>query len=266
MKKILVILSVVFVFTSCEKVIELPVNEADQKFVIEAPLSNYAGDSYILLSKTAPIYDENGYEKVSNAQVTVTDKNNIVYTFIEDSIGSGRYIDTTFTVGENNIYRLKVKIGDQEFTSECITQTLTPLNYIFPQRIATTNSTPENPDSTTVIFFSFTDHAYESNFYRFKVYKNGKYTKTLYQGDDKLINGEEFTQVFFGDTFDVGDTVVVEMQNVDEANYDYFYTLSNAQSDNPFSATPANPVTNIKGGALGYFGCYLKDIKALIVF
>ncbi|HIP36204.1 MAG TPA: DUF4249 domain-containing protein [Crocinitomix sp.] len=264
MKKYLYTITFVLSIVSCEKVIELPLNEADQKIVIEAPLSNL-DSNYILISKTGSVYENSIFDKVSGAIVTVTDKNNTVYTFQESIIGSGKYVDTTFRVEENNIYKLKVIAEGQTFTSECITQTLTPLNYIFPITVETPLSTPENPDSVKLMFFSFTDNASETNYYRFKVYKNGKYTKELYLGDDKLINGEVFEQPFYGDTFDSGDSVLVQMLNIDKANYAYFYSLANTQSDSPFSATPANPVTNINGGALGYFGSYLIDEKFVVV-
>jgi len=266
MKNILYILTFGLILTtSCEKVIELPLDSANQKIVIEAPLSNLIDRSHIIISKTADVYTESNFEMVSGASVTITDKNNVVHTFIEEGTGTGKYIDTTFVVGENNIYSLKVIVEKDTFTSECITQTLTPLSYILPVKIETPKSTPEKPDSVNLMFFSFDDHVYESNFYRFKIFKNGEYTKELYLGDDKLINGQTFEQPFYGDTFDSGDTVEVEMQNIDKANYTYFYSLSNAQSDNPFSATPANPVSNINGGALGYFGCYLSDTMSTIV-
>jgi hypothetical protein len=52
---------------------------------------------------------------------------------------------------------------------------------------------------------------------------------------------------------------------MDKPNYNYFFSLENASDGGPFSATPANPVTNIDNGALGYFGAYLKDTVGLIV-
>jgi hypothetical protein len=266
MKKLIFLIPFILLsILSCEKVIDIPLENADQKMVIEAPLSNLTDRSYILISKTGNVYEESNFEKVSGANVTVTDKNNVVHVFLEEGVGTGKYVDTTFVVGENNIYKLKIEVEGQTFTSDCITQTLTPLNYVVPVKFETPQSTPQNPDSTNLVFFSFNDNGNEANYYRFKVYKNGKYTNILYLGDDKLINGQTFQQPFFSDNFNSGDTVEVEMQNIDKANYIYFYSLSNAQSSGPFSATPANPVSNIDGGALGFFGCYLIDTTSLII-
>ncbi|MGV6861936.1 MAG: DUF4249 domain-containing protein [Putridiphycobacter sp.] len=265
MQKFLILFFSLLIFTACEKVIDIPLNDADQKVVIEAPMSNLPKQSYVLLSKTGDVYTEQNFDKISNATVTVTDKDNNIYTFTEETPGSGKYTDTTFVAGENNIYRLKVTVGESEFVSEYITQTLTPLNFIYPEKFPSNNPTAQTGDSTTLLFFSFTDNANEVNYYRFKIFKNGKESNTLYLGDDQLINGQDFLQPFFGDEFDSGDTALVQMLNIDQANYDYFNTLANAQSGGPFSATPGNPITNIEGGALGYFGCYLIDEQGLII-
>lgn len=48
------------------------------------------------------------------------------------------------------------------------------------------------------------------------------------------------------------------MQCVDKAVNLYFVSMSQTNGE---SATPANPVSNIAGGALGYFSAYTKQIK-----
>ena len=55
------------------------------------------------------------------------------------------------------------------------------------------------------------------------------------------------------------------MVNIDKANYTYFYSLANTTNGGPFSATPANPVSNIDNGGLGYFGAYLKDTISIVI-
>jgi hypothetical protein len=48
------------------------------------------------------------------------------------------------------------------------------------------------------------------------------------------------------------DSVTIEMHCIDKPVYDYYYSLGNRDN----SATPANPVSNIVGGALGYFSAH----------
>jgi hypothetical protein len=47
-----------------------------------------------------------------------------------------------------------------------------------------------------------------------------------------------------------GDTVTVWLETIDKGVFDYFRT---AGSESGRNASPANPVSNISNGALGYF-------------
>ena len=62
-----------------------------------------------------------------------------------------------------------------------------------------------------------------------------------------------------------GDTVTIEMLGIDEAVYKYWYSLHFNGGDGGNIATPANPVTNVSGGALGYFSAQTVDRKTVIV-
>jgi hypothetical protein len=59
----------------------------------------------------------------------------------------------------------------------------------------------------------------------------------------------------------------VSLLSIDKATYDYFRTLSNilASDRSPTSLSPANPSTNIHGGALGYFAAYAIDTKKIVL-
>jgi hypothetical protein len=53
--------AILFLFitaTSCEKVIELDLNEAEKKIVVEAILKDNPGDNKILLSYTSAVYTD----------------------------------------------------------------------------------------------------------------------------------------------------------------------------------------------------------------
>jgi hypothetical protein len=54
------------------------------------------------------------------------------------------------------------------------------------------------------------------------------------------------------------------MLGIDEAVYKYWYSLHFNGGDGGNIATPANPVTNISGGALGYFSAQTVDRKTVI--
>jgi hypothetical protein len=47
------------------------------------------------------------------------------------------------------------------------------------------------------------------------------------------------------------------MHCIDKVTYDYYYSLTQSSRNGPGGgATPANPITNIEGGALGYFAAF----------
>ena len=64
---------------------------------------------------------------------------------------------------------------------------------------------------------------------------------------------------------DTGDTVMVEMQGIDPSVYKFFLSLSQSSTGGNESVAPGNPVSNIKGGAIGYFNAYVKQRKKVIV-
>jgi hypothetical protein len=53
------------------------------------------------------------------------------------------------------------------------------------------------------------------------------------------------------------------MESVDSGVYTYLRTLQ--QTINQNSATPANPLSNITGGALGYFSAYSYSSQTVII-
>lgn len=63
---------------------------------------------------------------------------------------------------------------------------------------------------------------------------------------------------FFGEDEEerikAGDIITVEMQTIGKDVYDYFFSLDQTLSQSV--ATPANPVSNISGDALGYFSAH----------
>lgn len=59
-----------------------------------------------------------------------------------------------------------------------------------------------------------------------------------------------------------GDSVYVILECIDENVYDYFRTAGGDMSN---SASPANPISNISNGALGYFNACTIRSESLVV-
>jgi hypothetical protein len=262
MKNIIVLLVLFLGVVSCEKVIEIPLNESDKKVVIEAICNDRVGESKVLLSKSGSVYEQSVFDKINDAVVTVTDKNGVVTTFLEDGTSTGVYVHPTFVTEPNQVYNLSVVVGEEVFVAQSVTNTFVPLSLVYYEKGPSSPFAPSENDSVYTVFFAYTDNVVDENYYRIKASKNGEPGSNLYIVDDKLYNGEDYVQPFFADAFDEGDTCFVEFLNIDKANYTYF---ASKQSGSDGSATPANPVTNIEGGALGYFGAYLTDTVTVVL-
>ena len=96
--------------------------------------------------------------------------------------------------------------------------------------------------------------------------------------NDELTDGRTVNTelLIFGDDSDTkeerdkkkiksGDTLRVDMMCIDQPVYKYWYSLLNSATGANNNATPANPVTNISGDALGYFSAQTFDTKTIKV-
>jgi hypothetical protein len=62
-----------------------------------------------------------------------------------------------------------------------------------------------------------------------------------------------------------GDEVRIEMLGIDTSVLRYWYTLSTGGARGVGNvAAPSNPITNIQGGALGYFSAQTTNRKTVI--
>lgn len=263
MRKLVLILPIVLAFVSCEKVIDIPLNEADQRVVVEAQLYDIPYESFVKLSRTGSVYDDSGFEKISGATVTVSDNMGNSYLFTEQTSEPGLYLDTTFIALPSRTYSLNVQENGNTYTSISEVNSEVVLDSLdYQLQVGGFGLDPD--DTTYFTFYNFTDNGSEENYYRAVTFLNGE-EESSYFNDDDLFNGNVFRQPFFADSFGPADTLTVFLISMNKGGYDYFVTLETAQSGGgPFSATPANPVSNIEGGAIGFFGVYLTDNLTII--
>lgn len=249
-------------FYGCEKVIDVPLNEADQNIVVEAILKDHPGNNYILLSKTGSVYESSDFDKVEDATVKVISEDGEITVF--EHQGEGLYNHAEFSVVPGKRYDLEITAGDRVITSSCQTRSKPKLDSLSGLLLTGSFGVPEG-DTLYLMSFHSVDNADEENYYWVKIFRNGRENSGYYLGNDDFINGQYYEAQFFGSEADPRDTVFVEMISMDEANYDYFVGLANNLSQGPFSAAPANPPSNLTGDALGFFGAYTTDTLSIIL-
>lgn len=250
-----------FTFTSCEKVIELDLNDAETQIVIEAVISDFNNENYVKLSKSANLSDSTNGVKITDANVYVTDQNGVNFQFTHQ--GNGYYTNNDILTSEQQTYFLTIEYGDETYTSEVTTTSKNNIDYMYTFGYEDLSTDVPN-DSSYLLFFSFLDDASEENYYRVRLTVNGVKSESLYLGDDALANGSSISAPLFADFLSKGDTALLELISLDAASYEYYYTISNTEGG-AFAPTPANPVSNIEGGAIGYFAPLLVDTMTFVV-
>lgn len=249
--------------SSCEKVIDLDLKSADKKYVVEANLGNQAGNCRVMLTQTKDFNQSNVFEGISGAVISIREEGG--GSTILDEVQPGIYESASLAGTSGKTYHLSVKIGGQEFTASSTMPPFVQLDTIYVTR-ETLFSDPKY-----IVNAEFQDPQGAGNNYRFIQYFNGRKEKQLqFMNDDytdgRLVNSKLF---YFNDDDEddlkQGDEVLVEMYTIDASMYKYWFSLFRSSTGDSNQATPSNPVSNMMGGALGYFSAHTKQSKGMLV-
>jgi biopolymer transport protein ExbD len=267
MKNILLALAMIAIalLNSCTKVIDINLNEADPKIVIEAELVSGTQDFMVKITKTGDFF--NPGQPITVADATVVLKkgtDNAPLSLTND--GDGTYSLKNFTATENTSYTVSVTADGKIYEAT----DFLPKNVSLDSLSA---SVPENDpfnssgaDSFQVVL-NFQDPPSDLNFYRIKSSVNGiprSAGEHLLVIEDRYSVGAYFTLPIFTDSYELNDHVDVELVSMSHAMYDYFTTLA-LLVDGSGSAAPTNPSGNWSGGALGYFGAFSVSKQSILV-
>ncbi len=255
MKKIIILIICFGIFTSCEEVVDIGLNEGEPKLVIDAKITkNIENDSSVArvkLSTTVPFFD-NEINLVNDATVTITDENGTVYTIENTSDGLYEYED--FNPQPNTEYTLEVVYNDEIYSATEQLQTVVPLEFV-EQR----NDGGFDGESIELKAF-FTDPANEENYYFFE----GLSSKgNVYDAfDDEFFDGNLIFGFYVVDDLETGDEVTFFLHGADEQFYNFMFILLQQGSDSsggPFETQPATVRGNLINETtpdnfpLGYF-------------
>jgi hypothetical protein len=252
---------------SCQDVIDIELDEADKQYVIEGSVLEGTDYISVRVTQSGNFFDTQPETTIDNAQVKVTMPDNT--EILLNSIGGGYYRADGLTITTSSTYKLRVEVAGKTFTSS----TYMPAPVAIDSLATAPQNNPFSPPGDSVqydVFMLYQDVIGE-NYYRMNTWVNNKYLDTadeIMLIDDKLTDGNPIVIPIFVTSFDLGDTVEVELQSIDAATYKYFTTfvsIASSGAGSPFSAAPANPETNIEGGALGIFAAYTSSKKVIVV-
>ncbi len=260
LKTTLLIISIVLSsigLISCEDVVDVDLNTAAPKLVIDASIKwqkGTLGDEQTIKLSTTTGYFENTIPTVSGAIVFITDSNLIQYDFNED-IGTGNYICTNFNPVLNETYVLTVIHDGQTYLA---TENLIPSPTI--DSVEQNDEGGFTGDEIEVKFF-FQDDGLVDNFYLIQFNPSFLNLPEYDVVDDEFFQGNQMFGLYFNEDLEAADDLTFTLHGISERYYNYMNVLLGVagNSGGPFQAPPAtvrgNIVnqTNFDNYALGFF-------------
>ncbi len=246
----------------CEEVIEVDLNEANPQLVIEANLNVGLDELVVNLSRTGSYFDNDQPVRVNDAVVTLSVNGNAIPVPNE---GNGIY-RLPVTVMPSQRVRLDVVDGGETHFAEEIVPTPVPIDSLSTEFFEPNSFF----DGGTLVSINFQEPGGEKNFIRVKIIRNGELLDApddIIVEEDILSDGQYVNYPMFGYFYDVGEDVQVIMESIPGAAFEYYSTLVDitVSQGGGSTAAPANPNTNIQGGALGLFNVFIADTASIII-
>ena len=244
-----------FIHTSCTEKIDLKLNNAEPRIVIEGWISDKPGPYLVGVTNSRLYTDNNQFEGVPNAVVVISDDAGNADTLSPTAL-TGIY-QTGFiqgTVGRN--YRLDVTA--EGTTSPSICKMNNPVDI---DSIVLTTRTGFNGETQLRPEMYIRDPAGVRNFYRVFNVGTGEYGVH----SDLLWDGKIRNFRIPHNELSSGDTVVAELWSIDEHVYNYFNQFNQNQNNFGSSAAPANPDAVFTPAALGYFTAHSVKSSTFII-
>jgi hypothetical protein len=270
----------VIVFSSCEDVITLDLNNGVTKLIVNGYISTAPGPYIIKLSQSNNYFEPNVFVPEKGANVVISDNTGVSETLKE--ITPGNYSTTNLMGIGNRTYTLSITTtGNKSYVASSFMPMPVSIDSLHDQiRLRNGSNSPGKGPVSYRVSCYFTDPAGLGNYYRLRYFKND----TLQNGDrdyviasDQLANGQSNTprltdgvsnSLNVRGRYLLKDSVKVELLAIDKKGFDFFSDLQKLLSDQGSivaSDAPSNPINNISNGALGYFGAYGISTKKIVI-
>ena len=246
------IIILLLLFTSCEEVINIDLNESEPRLVIDANITN-SSPCIIALTESQGFYSDEPYTRISGATIELS-----------DNMGNKEIVKETKEKGiymSGGTYSLNISIENMTYEAKATIPKAIPIDslYIYNVKVG-----KENWYSPCITFL---DPSEEENYYYTMMYVNGTMMRSIYLNDDEFRNGLITDRILYFDKEDnndeelkIGDHIRVEMQTLDKGMYTFYKSLYSIAAG---GAT--NPISNFTGGALGCFKAYSSSYKEITI-
>ncbi len=253
MKKLFLMVIFFGILTSCEDVIDVELNDAAPRLVVEANLNIWedgSSQSSVRLTSTAPFFN-NGIPFVDDANVSVTDENGTIFPF---SYSDNGFYTSNLVPQLNRDYTLTIIYNNETYTATETLYNVSPLEFVEQKD----DGGFTGQDIELKAFF--TDPPNDRNFYFFEGLSERGDVLNVY--NDEFFDGNTIFGYYLVEDLAPGDEVQFNIYGVSEAYYNFMFILLQQISDQgggPFETQPATVrgniinETNPDNFPLGYF-------------
>lgn len=262
---LLLFLAVLF-FPGCEKVVDVSLDTADPRLVVDASINwqqGTPGNVQVIKLSTTADYFGTGTPKVSGATIFITNSSNAVFNFVEGA-EPGSYICEDFVPQINETYILTINHQGQTYTS---TEKLLAAPAI--TRVEQNNEGGFTGQDIEVKYF-FNDIPNESNFYFLEIRDPYKVIPEYGVLEDRFFQNNEMFSLYFSEDLKPADVLTLTIYGVSQDYYNYIDILleqAGTTSVGPF-ATPTSTIrgnivnqTDFGNYALGFFRLSETDVE-----
>jgi hypothetical protein len=255
----------IFLF-SCEEVIDVDLDTAAPKLVVEAAINwekgTSGGEQMIKLTTTAGYFEDN-IPTVSGATVFIRNSTNQQFDFTEVP-DTGRYVCSNFIPVIDEQYTLTIISNGNTYTA---TETLKSVAAI--KRIEQNNEGGFLGKDIEIRAF-YDDPANVDNYYSYKYEYSNKIKSDYYVSEDKFYQGNEFYSSSDNDELEVGDVVKLTHYGISKQYYNYMnilISIAGSGGGGPFQSPPATVRGNVinttdpSNYPLGYFSLSEMETK-----
>ncbi len=255
MKKFSLFALSITALVSCTKEVDVKLDNAEAQVVIEGQVTNVSF-AEVKLSKSVPFSNSNHFPAISGAVVNITDNEGTKYELTETTPGT--YSNASLTGVPGRTYQLHIVAEGKTYAASSAMPLPVTLDSLVAEKLFM------GTEYIYIVKPVYTDPPQLGNCYRFIETINNKRYPHTWTWDDKMLNDgvSSIPLVQRDSTIAVNDVVEVEMQCIDKNVFRYFEALSDMKHN---ATTPANPPSNISGGALGYFSAHTSQKKKVVV-
>lgn len=256
---------IAILFTSCEDVVQVKLDEGSKLVVIDAFIDNRPGPQTIKVTNNDSYFSNREAPPVSGAQVMLYDLTanksfNFTYTNNGNYVYTVSDTDPMLIVGHQ--YQLQVTAEDATYTSICTVKRSANVLGILPQRPEEVGAVgpPQALDFYVCNLVAFDKTDANTDYYLVKTFRNDTLLfgpsdiNIAIDGTQGPVNSTEFDSTLFTPpvsylnftAFNSGNKCEAQVHSISKETY-YFFVQAASQINNGglFATTPENVKTNI---------------------